>query len=76
MTAISLLKPMIAALTGILAVFRSQQTRVVASDGPQQVSWLWKNKRVCWEDTIEIKTGKKSCTVTITGSDGKKIVHS
>jgi Bacterial PH domain len=48
----------------------------IASDGLQQVSWLWKNKRIRWEDIVEINTGGKSRTVTITGSDGTKIVHS
>lgn len=48
---------------------------VVTRDGLQQVSWLWKNKRVRWEDIVEINTGAKSRIVTIKGSDGTKIVH-
>lgn len=49
---------------------------LVKREGLQQVSWLWKNKRVRWEDIVEINTGAKSRIVTITGSDGTKIVHS
>jgi hypothetical protein len=49
---------------------------IVASGGLQQVSWLWKNKRISWEDIVEINTGEKSRMVTITDSDGTKIVHS
>jgi len=49
---------------------------LVKRDGLQQVYWLWKKKRVRWEDIVEINTGAKSRIVTITGSDGTKIVHS
>jgi hypothetical protein len=48
---------------------------IVKGDGLQQVSWLWKNKRVRWEDIVEINTGAKSRIMTITGCDGTKIVH-
>jgi hypothetical protein len=48
---------------------------IVSNTGLEQVSWLWKNKRIRWGDIIEINTGEKSRTVTITGADGTKIVH-
>lgn len=70
---------MIAVFLGILTVMivvSFPAKIIVASDGLQQVSWLWKNKRIRWEDIVEINTGGKSRTVTITGSDGTKIVHS
>lgn len=51
-------------------------TLVVTTDGLEQVSWLWKNKHILWTDIVEINTGEKSPTVTITGADGTKIVHS
>ena len=73
------LKMIVAVLIAILSVMIAVSfpaTIIVASDGLQQVYWLWKNKRVRWEDIVEINTGEKSRTVTITGSDGTKIVHS
>jgi hypothetical protein len=48
---------------------------IVASDGLEQISWLWKNKRIRWDEIVEINTGEKSRTVTITGADGTRIVH-
>lgn len=48
---------------------------VVTDDGLEQVYWFWKNKRIRWRDIVEINTGKKKPTVTITGADGTKIVH-
>jgi Bacterial PH domain len=51
-------------------------TIVVAADGLNQVSWLWENKRIRWEDIVEINTGEKSRAITITSADGTKIVHS
>jgi hypothetical protein len=73
------LKMIVAVLIAILAVMIAVSfpaTIIVASDGLRQVYWLWKNKRVRWEDIVEINAGEKSRIVTITGSDGTKIVHS
>jgi len=50
-------------------------TIIVDTKGLEQVSWLWKNKRIGWSEIVEINTGEKSRTVTITGADGTKIVH-
>jgi hypothetical protein len=69
----------IAVLFGVLTVMIAVSFPakiIVASDGLKQVSWPWKNKRIRWEDIVEINTGGKSRTVTITGSDGTQIVHS
>lgn len=49
---------------------------IVADNGLEQVSWLWKNKLVRWEDIVEVNSGEKSRTVTITGVDRTRIVHS
>ena len=46
------------------------------SEGLQQTYWIWKSKRIRWAEIVEINTGDKSRTVTITGADGTKIVHS
>jgi hypothetical protein len=51
-------------------------TILIDSEGLQQIFWAWKNKRIRWADIVEINTGEKSRTVTITGADGIKIVHS
>ena len=51
-------------------------TIVVNNDGIEEVYWFWKHKRIQWKDIVEINTGGKSCTVTITSADGTKIVHS
>lgn len=51
-------------------------TIILSTDGLQQVSWLWKDKRIGWSEIVEINTGEKSRTVTVTGADGTKIVHS
>jgi hypothetical protein len=52
------------------------ETIIVKADGLEQVSWLWKNKRIHRSDIVEINTGEKSRTVTITSADGTRIVHS
>jgi hypothetical protein len=69
----------IAAILGILAmmfIFTFPETIVVTDNGLEQISWLWKKKQIRWADIVEINTGEKSRTVTITGADGTKIVHS
>lgn len=49
---------------------------LIDSEGMQQRFWAWKNKRIRWTNVVEINTGEKSRTVTISGADGTKIVHS
>lgn len=51
-------------------------TVVITDDTIQQIFWFRRNKRVGWEYIVEINTGGKSRTVTITDADGNKIVHS
>jgi hypothetical protein len=51
------------------------ETIIVTADGLEQISWLWKTKLIHWADIVEINTGNKSRTVTITGVGGTKIVH-
>lgn len=50
-------------------------TIVVADDGLEQRYWFRMDKRIGWKNIEEIKSVKWS-TVTITGTDGTKIVHS
>ena len=63
-------------IVAVMIILPFPATLVVAPDGLEQVSWLWKNKHILWTDIVEINTGEKSRTVTITGVDGTKIVHS
>jgi hypothetical protein len=51
-------------------------TIAVTADGLEQIYWFRRNKRIGWREIVEINTGEKSRTVTITGADGTKIVHS
>jgi hypothetical protein len=73
------LQLMIAVGLGVIAImiaFTFPETIIVTADGLVQISWLWKTKLIHWADIVEINTGDKSRTVTITGADGTKIVHS
>lgn len=60
----------------VLFAFPFPGVILLRADGLEQVSWLWKNKRIRWADIVEINTGEKSHTVTITAADGTKIIHS
>jgi hypothetical protein len=73
------LQLMIAVGLGVIAVmiiFTFPGTIVATADGLEQISWLWKKKQIHWADIVEINTGERGRTVTITGADGTKIVHS
>lgn len=51
-------------------------TVVVTREDIEQVYWFQKIRRIRWSDIVEINIGDKIRTVTITGADGTKIVHS
>ncbi len=59
-----------------IALLNSFPGTIIDSEGLQQAYWTWKSKRIRWAEIVEINTGEKSRTVTITGADGIKIVHS
>jgi hypothetical protein len=63
-------------IVAILIIFTFPVTIVVTDNGLEQIPWLWKKKQIRWADIVEINTGEKRRTVTITGADGTKIVHS
>jgi Bacterial PH domain len=63
-------------LLALLLLFSFPGTVALTSDGLEEVYWLRRNKRIQWRDIVEINTGEKSRTVTITGADGTRIVHS
>jgi hypothetical protein len=50
---------------------------VLVSDyGLEAVVWLWRNKRIRWDEIVEINTERKGSAVTVIGVDKTKIVHS
>ena len=51
-------------------------TVIVSPETVQQIFWFRKSRRIRWEQIVEVNTGGKNPTVTITGADGTKIVHS
>lgn len=60
----------------VMIIVRFPATIRVATDGLEQTFWLWPNKYIRWTDIVEINTGKKSRTVTVTAANGTKIIHS
>ena len=70
---------MILACLGLAALgilFDNPATIVVTGDGLEQLYWFRRKKRIRWSEFEEVKTGKKSGMVTVTGKDGTKIIHS
>ena len=62
---------------GVLGIlFSLPGTVVVVDEGLEQVYWFWRNKHIRWKEIVEIAAGEKSFTVTITGTEGTKIIHS
>jgi|ERR1035438_4302558 hypothetical protein len=59
-----------------VVLFYFPETIAVTGEGVEQVYWLRKNKRIRWEEIVEVNSGKRDKVVTITGSDGTKIIHS
>lgn len=51
-------------------------TVLLTDSGLEEVIWLWRNKRIPWEEIVEIHTERKGSTVTIIGADKTKIIHS
>jgi hypothetical protein len=51
-------------------------TIIITGDGLQQIYWFSRNKRIRWEEIVEINTGKKNPNVTIIGANRTKIIHS
>jgi Bacterial PH domain len=73
------LELVIAACLGFIALLfllSFPGTLVVNDVGLEQVYWFWRHKRILWKDIVEINIGGKSRTVTITSTDGTKIIHS
>jgi hypothetical protein len=51
-------------------------TILVSDNGLEEVIWFWRNKRIRWEEIVEINTERKGSTVTVIGVDRTKIIHS
>jgi hypothetical protein len=58
------------------SVFMLPGTVIVSNYGLEEVIWLWRNKRIRWEEIVEINTERKGSTVTVIGADKTKIIHS
>jgi hypothetical protein len=63
-------------LLALMLLFSFPGSVVITVDGLEEVYWFRRRKRIQWKDIVEINTGEKSRTVTITGADGTRIVHS
>jgi hypothetical protein len=63
-------------LLALMLLFSFPGSVVITVDGLEEVYWFRTRKRIQWKDVVEINTGEKSRTVTITGADGTRIVHS
>lgn len=72
---LSLMSAMVVAFFTVMIAISFPSKIVAASDGLEQVRWLWKNKRIRWNEIVEINTGEKSRIVTVMGADGTKIVQ-
>ena len=57
-------------------LFRLPGTVIVVHDGIEQHFWLRGEKRIRWGEITEIKDGVFGGSLTITGTDGTKIVYS
>jgi hypothetical protein len=64
------------ALTSVGFVFMLPGTVLIADSGLEEVIWLWRNKRIRWEEIVEINTERKGGAVTVIGADKTKIIHS
>jgi len=56
------------------SLFAIPDTLIVAEGGLGQVYWFRRNKRIRWDEIVEINSSKR--IVTVTGANGMKIVHS
>lgn len=57
-------------------LFRLPGTVIIVHDGIEQHFWLQGEKRIRWGEIKEIKEGVFGGSLTITGTDGTKIVYS
>ena len=63
-------------ILGPMILYSLPGTIAVTADGIEQAFWFQKNRHIRWADIVEINSDEKSRTVSITGADGTKIVHS
>ena len=64
------------ALASVGFVLLLPGTVLVADSGLEEVIWLWRNKRIRWEEIVEINTERKGSAVTVISADKTKIIHS
>ena len=63
-------------LSSVGLLFTLPGTVLVSESGLEEVLWFWWNKRIQWEDIVEINTERKGSAVTVIGADKTKIIHS
>jgi len=63
-------------LTSVGLLFMLPGTVLVSDSGLEEVIWLWRNKRIRWEEIVEINTERKGSAVTVIGAGKTKVIHS
>lgn len=63
-------------LASVGLVFVLPGSVLVTDNGLEEVIWLWRNKKIPWEEIVEINTERKGSMVTVIGADKTKIIHS
>jgi len=63
-------------LASVGLVFALPGTVLVTDSGLEEAFWLRRNKRIRWEEIVEINTERRGSAVTVIGFDKTKIIHS
>ena len=63
-------------LSSVGLVFALPGTVLATNSGLEEITWLWRNKRIRWDKIVEINTERKGSTITVVGADETKIIHS
>ena len=62
-------------LSAVLMIAALPGTVVVTDDAIMEIFWFWRNKRIRWEEIVEINTERNGSTVTVKGADRTRIIH-
>jgi hypothetical protein len=74
-TPLDLVVPACSCLIAVGFFFEAPETIIISDEGLEQVHWLRGNKRIRWQDIVEIRTTLKGGAITAVGANGSKIVH-
>lgn len=50
-------------------------TLEVTNEALEEINWVWRNKKIRWTEIQEIDTEKRGSSVTVIGSDRRRIVY-